>query len=659
MPLALPGEHTSAEIATHLLRHGVQPLPVPKRSKNPGIILGPGWQTFRTTEKEIPAYFKDTNVGFLTGPVSGNLADVDLDCEETLQVADAFLGKRSTMTFGRPGRPRSHRVFRAPGATHMKLQDPDTLGKPGVRPVTLVELRFGTEDRGIQTVIYGEHESGEKIRFSEEDPQDPMEVDGDWLTGAVLSIGAAGLLIRRGASDLMPLAERGELTHAVLLSRMSAESAEAVAEWLGLPKPKAAVPKKQANTGSTDLQDAVRLYNEDNRREYPARLEACEACGSPDGFKQHPDTDLKWCCMSSKHEGVACGSPARGRGGTRFYIGDALDLDAFRDGRKRTEHLRATGYLRDHAKPQVQAEPEPLPDPGGLDPWSFTAQLDGELVAIASGIPRIATHWPELDRGLEGGFPIGGLIAIGGPPKASKSTFLRLAALRHCQKGGIALLFDLEDGHFFFRKVLCHEAKLGPAGFTRGLLAHEVEAYEKAIGRSRSYLPDLHHIPPNNAPDEAHKLVPAIERVLSRAGDRPLFVVVDSLQKVPSVMEDRRSDIDKYLRLLEYVKTNYPVVLAVTSELSRAGDFKESGDIEYTADVAIRFEMDKDEAKEGESESIHDRTQREFGPKSTLRVQYNRQGRTGVVAHYRARFPYYGLEEYPLEQDIPKKGAKK
>src|SRR5204863_1445173 len=67
-----------------------------------------GW-TLRSQEPEN--YTLGSNLGLMTGPLSGNLVCVDLDSPEALRLADEHLPETS-MVDGRTGKPRSHRWYR-------------------------------------------------------------------------------------------------------------------------------------------------------------------------------------------------------------------------------------------------------------------------------------------------------------------------------------------------------------------------------------------------------------------------------------------------------------------------------------------------------------------------------------------------------------------
>ena len=82
------------------------------------------------------------NVGIILGEPSGWLVDVDLDCDEAIELADQYLPPTPAIT-GRPSAPRSHRWYIAAGATTEKAHRSAYDGS------MIVELR----STGAQTVV--------------------------------------------------------------------------------------------------------------------------------------------------------------------------------------------------------------------------------------------------------------------------------------------------------------------------------------------------------------------------------------------------------------------------------------------------------------------------------------------------------------------------
>ena len=94
--------------------------------------------------------------------------------------------------FGRASKPRSHRLYRSPGAQTRKFIDP-------VRRSMLVEIR---SDGGLQTVFPPSvHPSGETIEWAAED--DPAETPAKCLSTAV------GRPRRRRSGYALPAGRRG------------------------------------------------------------------------------------------------------------------------------------------------------------------------------------------------------------------------------------------------------------------------------------------------------------------------------------------------------------------------------------------------------------------------------------------------------------------
>src|SRR4051794_7528986 len=96
------------DAARRELQRGRQPIPIPVGQRNPVLK---GWPKLRLTPDDLLDHFgKSSNLGILNGEPSGNQLDIDLDCPEALRLADEFIPSTQSV-FGRPGKPRSHRLF--------------------------------------------------------------------------------------------------------------------------------------------------------------------------------------------------------------------------------------------------------------------------------------------------------------------------------------------------------------------------------------------------------------------------------------------------------------------------------------------------------------------------------------------------------------------
>ncbi len=152
-------------------------------SKNPNR---PKWPKERNDRRNVERLFSTqaNNIGVLTGEPSGGLIDIDLDHPAAIAAADQFLPPTPAV-FGRPGKPRSHRIYRcteAPKTRQHKARCGDMI----------VELR----STGAQTIFPpSAHESGELIAW-EDGYTEPALVEAKELMRAVkaLALHVRGLL---------------------------------------------------------------------------------------------------------------------------------------------------------------------------------------------------------------------------------------------------------------------------------------------------------------------------------------------------------------------------------------------------------------------------------------------------------------------------------
>jgi replicative DNA helicase len=126
-----------------------------------------------------------------------------------------------------------------------------------------------------------------------------------------------------------------------------------------------------------------------------------------------------------------------------------------------------------------------------------------------------------------------------------------------------------------------------------------------------------------------------------------ILVVLDSLHKLPfKDLSERRTGIDAWLRQMEAIRDEQNVAFLVISELSRGkgggynekpdlGSFKESGDIEYSADNAMILMPDWDPLDPISTEAR----------KSTLWMVASRENSPGKIADYVLEYPFWAFRE--------------
>lgn len=237
----------------------------PHRTKHPGRS---GWQNERLTAEALRERFGSAprNVSLLTGEPSAGVVDLDLDCVPANIAADHFMPATGA-TFGRPGRRRSHRLYRLSAdepLTREAFTDP-VLKTPAGKPTMLLELR-GT---GHQTIIPPSvhQDTGDPITW--DDAGDPACVALVPLRRAARITAACSLLALRwprlngsrhdGALALAGVLLRGGMsrndaeTFVVALAD-AAGCPDRAAEWVrGIEATAAALAEGRSTTAGTRL----------------------------------------------------------------------------------------------------------------------------------------------------------------------------------------------------------------------------------------------------------------------------------------------------------------------------------------------------------------------------------------------------------------------
>ena len=169
-------------------RRGWKVIPIKGNRKNP---TDKNWQTNNYSEADFGPW---ANVGIQLGPLSGGLADVDLDCSECIDLADHFLPQTDAM-FGRRSKPKAHRLFVSDlheSETKAALQFKDIDG------TMLVELRIGGGGGGAQSVFPPSihPDSGQRIEWDRNGDVEPAQIEGKRLKQSVADLATAALLVR-------------------------------------------------------------------------------------------------------------------------------------------------------------------------------------------------------------------------------------------------------------------------------------------------------------------------------------------------------------------------------------------------------------------------------------------------------------------------------
>ncbi len=348
------------QAAQEFLRSGWTPIPVPYREKGPVLKR---WQALRMTENDVSRYFngRPQNVGVLLGDPSGNLIDIDLDCDEAVRLASRFLPR--TLIFGRDSRPRSHWLYQAQSLRTEKFIAPAEEGKAAQ---VLVEIR----SNGCQTIFPpSTHPSGELVKFSvdfsETEIRDAViQTNAADLRQSVARLAAASLLVRHGWSEDAASAAIEDTT---LLAEVEGSVGEQVRRWC------AGNDQKSTQNSGANFDAAALAYNSDHPSNWSESHGTCPACGHHDCFGHLDGNADRWVCHSASH--TKPGLP-----GKACYHGDALDLDAHAAGLTRAALLRREGYLSPPEHHSATTEETQWPALGALPTAAPAPKLPEEML---------------------------------------------------------------------------------------------------------------------------------------------------------------------------------------------------------------------------------------------------------------------------------------
>ncbi len=255
-----------------------------------------------------------------------------------------------------------------------------------------------------------------------------------------------------------------------------------------------------------------------------------------------------------------------------------------------------------------------------------------------------ATGFRGMDHVLKG---IRGINILGGQPKVGKSCFLMQLSTEVAKRKIPVIYYDFENGRQkIYTRTLCRLSRLPEEELrAEGLDPETSGRLKRAYDQFREVLTHFRVVTDRKLNPELMRR--QIDFLQHETRQRAALVVVDSLHKLPfKNLSERRTGIDEWLRHMEAIRDEQDVSFLVVSELSRGergqyskkpdlGSFKESGDIEYSADNAMVFLPDWDPF---DTVSTHER-------KGVLWLVASRESNPGKIAEFVLEYPFWGFRE--------------
>lgn len=256
----------------------------------------------------------------------------------------------------------------------------------------------------------------------------------------------------------------------------------------------------------------------------------------------------------------------------------------------------------------------------------------------------LRTGLAHFDEAVGG---IYGINIIGGPPKAGKSCLgIQLGTEIARKKMGV-LYYDFENGtQKIYQRTVARLSRMPVNKIVSADLTDEERGHlEAAQVELQNMLKYFRVVNDRQINPEIMRRHVDFLRHETRRDDT--LIVIDSLHKLPfKDFTERRTGINAWLRELESIRDELQVGFLVISELTRQesgrydgvphmGLFKDSSDIEYTADNAMIF------LPEWEPVDIKAGTKR----LNSLWLVASRENSPGLIAKYRLDFPFWGFSE--------------
>jgi replicative DNA helicase len=205
----------------------------------------------------------------------------------------------------------------------------------------------------------------------------------------------------------------------------------------------------------------------------------------------------------------------------------------------------------------------------------------------------LQTGLPALDKVLLG---LSGITLIQGAPGSCKSSLAMQIALHNAKSGTPVVIIDRENGRDRFRTrlVCCYNTVSSVDVLTTD---------EETLGSWVAPLLELpmYHSTTPTTPEGIRLLIAeALEHF-----NRPILLVVDSLQAMPPLTDNERMSLQQWLNELDQIKLDHEgkVTIVVTSEKSRGQDnydkasmssSKGAGAIEYKSEIVLDLRQAKD-----------------------------------------------------------------
>ncbi|WP_200415970.1 replicative DNA helicase [Virgibacillus salexigens] len=243
-------------------------------------------------------------------------------------------------------------------------------------------------------------------------------------------------------------------------------------------------------------------------------------------------------------------------------------------------------------------------------------RLYDKIINQAPGLSGIDTGFRDLNRMLDG-FQDGDLIISAARPSVGKTAKMLNHAIKHCENGGLSVIFSLEMGEDSLNKRMWSTiGRIDGHKMRRPNELFDSDDWSK-LTNAMGVLSNMNiHIY-----DKSGQTVPYIRSKVNKLKkqypDTPMLIMIDYLQLIRSVgkVENRTVEVGEISRSLKELARDAKAPVYLLSQLSRGvesrqdkrpmlSDLRESGSIEQDADVIEFLYRDDYYDKETEKQNI-------------------------------------------------------
>ena len=270
----------------------------------------------------------------------------------------------------------------------------------------------------------------------------------------------------------------------------------------------------------------------------------------------------------------------------------------------------------EHAPKQAKAiqayaeheEEQANPQPGNVLEYLTKGKYTADLQEFQK-TTNTRTMFPLLDEQLGDGL-FAGLYVIGAPSSIGKTTFSLQMADQLAKQHIHVLFFSMEQSRLeLVTKSITRTAREifpGDQGNLRTSLqirkGYTTTATEQALKRYADTIAPYMNIIEGNFSTTVNEIRQTVKRYIEQNNVRPV-VFIDYLQVMESVKtghaQDQRTITDQNIKALKILSRDLETPVIVISSVNRSSyyrpitmdSFKESGGVEFTADVSLALEM--------------------------------------------------------------------